>query len=86
MLAIQSAFAAPSAEQTAKADEICQDVAGGTPKVFEYKFSGAQANLFECTYDVTENSVTSERKTLVKLYNDPQAINFYRLCFLSESR
>jgi hypothetical protein len=78
LLAIQSAFAAPSAEQTTKADEICQNVAGGTPKVFAYKFSGAQANLFECTYDVTENSVTSERKTLVKLYNDPQAINFYR--------
>jgi len=78
LLAINSVFGAPSDEQTAKADEICKEVAGGTPKVFEYKFSGAQANLFECTYDVTENSVTSERKTLVKLYNNPKDINFHR--------
>lgn len=79
LLAINYVYAAPSDEQTAKADEFCKDVAGGTPKVFEYKFSGAQANLFECTYDVTVNSVTSERKTLVKLYKDPQSINFYRI-------
>ncbi|CAG5111766.1 Oidioi.mRNA.OKI2018_I69.chr2.g6040.t1.cds [Oikopleura dioica] len=78
--AINSALAdGPSDAQTAKADEICKDVAGGDPKVFEYRFSGAQAKLFECTYDVAADSGTIERKTLVKLYNDPDAINFYRM-------
>ncbi|CAG5104463.1 Oidioi.mRNA.OKI2018_I69.chr1.g1266.t1.cds [Oikopleura dioica] len=40
---------------------------------------GAQAKLWECTYDITTDSGTIlERKTLVKLYNDSDSINFYR--------
>ena len=79
LLAINSALgASPSAEQTAKANELCKDVAGGAPKVFGYIASGVQADVFECTYNVTLESVLTERRTLVKLYKDPQSINYYR--------
>jgi len=79
ILAFASAFADEILTGEARAKEICDDVSGGNPKVFGYRFKGIQAKLWECTFDVTDEfGEASERKTLVKIYNNPQFTNFYR--------